>query len=265
MTGHDLPKDLIVENLYNWLGYGNLNGRYWFIGREEYDSIKKCAYLDGLPDYYDVRRNFDYAEDFVRTWEEAYGRSVSAGTSSATTRHYQAAFLLAFEGESPRGTNPQTGRSKTASFVFSERRFGRQNGNHFSGEVFPLRYHPDKPSTFDPYRHAWSSPAGYESEVLPRRLDLYVEQLHSNPNVEVVISYAETDEFVGPITSRLESEFVGRHPANKRNTFDLYRCYLDGDRRVTLVDSPFFGQGHVGYAEIQALADAIGEEERISP
>ena len=256
-SSDSLSRDLIEANLYNWLGYGNLDGRYWFIGREEYDSIQKCAYLDDLRDYYEVRRSFDYAEDFVEVWEDAYGRSVSDGTRTVTTRHFQAAFLLAFEGTSPRGTDPETGRSKGASFLFSQRRFGRRGGDHFSGEVYPLRYHPDKPSTFDPYRHVWSSPAEYESEVRPRRIDLFVEQLRANENVAVVISYAESDEFVDPMTARLESEFVGRRPANKRNTFDLYRCTIDDGRRVMLVDAPFFGQGHVGYDEIEALAGEL--------
>ena len=255
--GRQLPKALIEDNLYTWLGYGNLAGRYWFIGREEYDSIEKCEFLDDLRDYYEVRRDFDLAEDFVAAWEEAYGRSVSAGTTSATTRHYQAAFLLAFEGDSPRGTDTSTGMSKTASFVFGNRRFGRPDGNHFSGEIFPLRYHPDKPSTFDPYRHVWSTPSAYEAEVLPKRLDLYEEQLRAHPSVEVVISYAEYDEFIGPMIARFDAEFVGRRPANKRNHFALYRCHLAPDHTVNLVDSPFLGQGHVGYGQVQALADEL--------
>lgn len=256
--GRKLPKQLVEENLYNWLGYGNLDGRYWFIGREEYDSIKKCEYLDDLRDYYEVRRSFDYAEDFVDVWEDSYGRSVSAGTTSATTRHYQAAFLLAFDGVSPSGTNPTTGMSKTASFVFGERRFGRPDGNHFSGEVLPLRYHPDKPSTFDPYRHVWKTPAAYEAEVLPKRIDLYVDQLRAHPDVEVVISYTEYEEFVGPLVTRFDAEFVGRRPANKRNHFEVYRCQVAPDHSVMLVDAPFFGQGHVGYDQIQALANDLG-------
>lgn len=249
-----LLADLIRDNLYNWLGYGNLNGRYWFIGREEYDSISRCPYLDGLRDYYEVRQEFDYAEDFVDTWEQAYGRSVDEGTSASTTRHYQAAFLMAFEGTSPRGQNPKTGRSKTASFVFDEKRFGRQDGNHFSGEVYPLRYHPDKPKTFDPYRNVWDTPQAYKQEVHPKRIDIYLEQLRANPNIEIVISYAGAEAFVNPLKNRLDHESLGTQPANKQNVFKLSRCYLNGDRSILLIDSPFLGQGHVGYSEIEALA-----------
>lgn len=150
-----LPESLVRDNLYNWLGYGNLNGRYWFIDREEYDSIKRCLYLDDLRDYYDVRREFDYAEDFVDIWEQFYGPFIDRGTRSSTTRHYQAAFLLTLDGISFRGRDPKTGRSKTASYVFDEKRFGRRNGNHFSEEAFPLRCHPEEPETFDPCRAVW--------------------------------------------------------------------------------------------------------------
>lgn len=252
-----IPEPLIRDNLYNWFGFGNPNGRYWFIGREEYDSIERCAHLDTLRDYYEARRNFDFAEDFVETWEEVYGRSVSSGTSSATTRHYQAAFLLALEGTSPRGRNPETGRSKTASYLFSELKFGRSDGNHFSGEVYPLRYHPEKPTTFDPYRHVWESPEAYESEVLPRRVRIILEQIRANPGVEVVFSYAESSEFVEPVSERVDVEVLGRRAANKRNDFTIYRCRLSDERTVLLVDTPFLGQGHVGYDEIEALAAEI--------
>lgn len=252
-----LPEPLIRDNLYNWFGFGNTNSRYWFIGREEYDSIVQCDYLDDLRDYYEARRNFDFAEDFVETWEGVYGRSVSAGTTSATTRHYQAAFLLALEGTSPRGRNPESGRSKTASYLFSEQKFGRSDGNHFSGEVFPLRYHPEKPTTFDPYRDVWESPEAYEAEVLPHRIGFILEQIRSNPNVEVIISYAESTEFVEPVSERLDVEFLARRDANKRNDFAIYRCRLSDERSVLLIDSPFLGQGHVGYDEIEALAAEI--------
>lgn len=255
--GEQLPESLVRDNLHNWLGYGNLNGQYWFIGREEYDSIKKCQYLDNLSDYYDVRRKFDYVEDFVDVWEQSYGRSVEEGTRTSTTRHYQAAFLLAFEGISPKGRNPKTGRSKTASYVFAEKRFGRRDGNHFSGEVFPLRCHPKKPETFDPYRTVWDSLDEYEEEVLPNRIDIYLTQLKANQEVEVVISYADTDEFVKPLQERLDYESLGTRPANKQNVFEISRCYLDDRRTVLLVDAPFFGQGHVGYSEIGALAEEI--------
>lgn len=255
--GERLPESLVRDNLYNWLGYGNLNGRYWFIGREEYDSIKRCQYLEDLSDYYRVRCGFDYAEDFVDVWEMAYDRSVEKGTRTSTTRHYQAAFLLALEGTSPKGRNSKTGKSKTGSYVFAEQRFGRQDGNHFSGEAFPLRCHLDKPETFEPYQRVWDSLEDYEEEVLPNRIDLYLTKLKENPKVEVIISYADTDEFVKPMQERLDFDSVGTRPANKRNEFEITRCHLDGGRSVLLIDAPFFGQGHVGYSEIEALAEEI--------
>lgn len=256
-TDTTLPPDLVRENLYNWFGFGNPSGKYWFLGREEYDSLARCRHLDGLRDYYEVRREFDIAEDFVETWEQVYGRPVAEGTSSTTTRHYQAAFLLAFDGTSPRGRNSETGESKTSSFLFTERRFGRRGGNHFSGEVFPLRYHPEKPETFDPYRSVWQTPRTYKEEVLPERIDRLLELLRINPNVEVVVSYAGTDSFVGPVMDRVDHDTVGTRPANKRNEFELHQCYLEGDRSVLMVDAPFFGQGHVGYSELEALAREI--------
>lgn len=257
MSEEKLPESLVRENLYNWLGFGNLNGRYWFIGREEYDSIRKCQKLDSLREYYEVRRTFDFAEDFVETWEQSYGRSVEAGTSSMTTRHYQAAFLMAFNGVSPSGRHSETGMSKTSSFLFSEKRFGRGGGNHFSGELYPLRYHPDNPSTFDPYRRVWANPREYETEVRPQRLGILEEQLWANPNVTVVVSYVETAEFAEPFTARFDSNLLGSFPANKRNSFEVFECRLDAERNVFLVDSPFFGQGHVSYENIMELATMI--------
>lgn len=252
-----LSESLIRDNLYNWFGYGNPNGDYWFIGREEYDSIDKCRHINDIREYYEARREFEFAEDFVDVWENVYGRHVEQGSRSMTTRHVQAAFLLAFQGESPTGQDPDTGRSKTSSFVFSQKRFGRRDGNHFSGEIFPLRYHPNDPSTFDPYRDVWNSPTEYEDEVLPRRIEVFLECLRGGAGPEVVISYAESREFFDPVKEEADVEDLGTLPANKANEFDLVRCGFEPGTDVILVDSPFFGQGHIGYNEIEVLAETI--------
>ena len=60
-----------------------------------------------------------------------------------------------------------------------------------------------------------------------------------------------------PLQERLDYESLGTRPANKQNVFEISRCYLDDRRTVLLVDAPFFGQGHVGYSEIGALAEEI--------
>jgi len=104
MTDEQLPESFIRDNLYNWLGYGNLNGRYWFIGREEFDDMGRYTYLNGIRDFYRVRRTFDYAEDFVDVWERYYGRSVYKGTTGPSTRHWQAAFLFSLRGDVPKGS-----------------------------------------------------------------------------------------------------------------------------------------------------------------
>ena len=70
-----MTTELINQCLYNWLGYGNLNGDLWFIGIEEggaeiwRDRIATLSIEDSLRE----RSRFHLSCSFSEVWEDVYG------------------------------------------------------------------------------------------------------------------------------------------------------------------------------------------------
>lgn len=241
----DSPDEAIVrDSLYNWLGFGNPNGKYWFIGREESINLGKCRALADWTDYFNRRRDFDVATDFRRTWEEVYGRPLT--TWSTTTWHYQVAFLLAF-----RGLPISSDRVKR--IAFEDPQFARTFSNHFSGEFFPC---PKKSeNTIEPYGHIWDSPAAYRAEVAPGRIQAFTEQLEASPDVDWIITYSPA--FVSHFGDRYSVSEVRRWPNLVMDPIVLSRVTVGSDRSVNLLEIPFLGYGRIGYDAIEQVVSDI--------
>jgi hypothetical protein len=238
-----LDESLIRDNLYNWLGFGNPNGTYWFIGREESIALSKCGALSTWDDYFEARRSFDIAMDFRNVWVDTFERPLSTFTNT-TTWHYQAAFLLAFHDQ------PVTS-SAVKRMLFDDPQFCRTMSDHFSGEFFPL---PKKSkNTIAPYDHIWDDETEYQHEVMPGRTDLLLDTLRENPDVDWLITYSPHCARALREACRTSSADSWRAANGEYQLFDLH---VDG-RTIGLLETPFLGYGHVGYEGIEALVDKI--------
>jgi hypothetical protein len=238
-----VDESVVRDSLYNWLGFGDPNGKYWFIGREESIALSKCTELKTWSDYFEARRVFDTAVDFRYAWEDVFGRPLSTFTNT-TTWHYQAAFLLAFHGSPVR-----SGTVKRV--LFEDPQFCRTLSDHFSGEFFPL---PKKSKqTIAPYDHIWSSAEEYRREVASGRTDLLVETLRANSDVDWIISYSP--HCVDALRETFENDAVDAWEA-ANGTYTLYDLSV-GERVIGLLETPFLGYGHVGYGGINSLVSEI--------
>lgn len=237
----DRPEESVVrDSLYNWLGFGNLNGRYWFIGREESISLRKCGALESWSDYFATRSTFDEAMDMRTTWEGEFGRSLSSfGT---TTWHYQVAFLLALHGREV--------TSNAVKHVFSgDPQFCRQFSNHFSGEFLPC---PKKSKdTIEPYSHIWVSVEKYKQEVVPGRLNRFADALRRNDAVRLVITYSPT--FSKAIRTEFPTTELDRWDEVAMDPIVLSTLSVGDGRTVYLLETPFLGYGRIGYDAIKAV------------
>jgi len=240
------PDELIVrEGLYNWLGFGNPNGKYWFIGREESIALSQCSAVDSWMEYFETRNEFPAATDFRSTWEDAFGRPLST-FSSTTTWHYQAAFLLAF-----RGMNISS--SKVKELIFEDPQFGRMFSNHFTGEFFPCP--KSSKDTIEPYGHIWDSPEAYQSEVGPGRIERFCELLERNPDVDWIISYSPT--LVSTLCEEYPTTAIDVWEDLAMDPFVLYQLAVGPERTVNLLETPFLGYGRVGYDAIEQVVKEL--------
>lgn len=253
----ELPEDLVRNCLYNWLGYGNPNAKYWFIGIEEslyrwegFDNV------DDVEDFLEISREFDATEDFREAWEDKHGFQLEKW-SGISTWLYQAVFLLALQDESFIDSSDMGKQAR--KFVFEEKKLGRAEGNSLTGEIFPL---PKGRGEIEPYSHIWSSESEYQQEVLPGRVKLLTETLEENPGVEWIISYGVTDSnpCVKELRYRYPSEKVGSISDSDHGIpFTLYHLQLNEDRTVNLLHTPFFGMGQTSYKEVARAAQYFHE------
>ena len=101
-----VTREQVAPCLYNWLGYGNLNSPWWFMGTEEGGAeIWRKQKMTGQPDLsiaesLRLRSGFALSMDFPKVWEELYGLPLER-FKGATVWRYVAAMLFALEGKDP--------------------------------------------------------------------------------------------------------------------------------------------------------------------
>lgn len=240
----DRPAEAVVrDSLYNWLGFGNLNGKYWFIGREESLSLTKCDELDDWTDYFETRAQFPLATDFRQTWEDRFGRRLA--TFGTTTWHYQIAFLLALHGR-------EITSSSVKGIFSTDPRFCRTFSNHFSGEFFPCP--KSSKNTIEPYSHIWESVQQYHAEVTEGRLSAFSRALENNRNVDLIITYSPN--FAREIASLYPKTEIDRWDNVAMDPLVLSQLEIARGREVYLLETPFLGHGRIGY---DAIAQVVNE------
>jgi hypothetical protein len=247
-----LPEDLVRDCLYNWLGYGNPNAKYWFIGIEE--SLYRWEGFDNVADvgdFLEIRREFDVTEDFKEAWEHKHGFNLDQW-SGISTWLFQAVFLMAVKDESLVHSSDIGDQAR--EYVFEEKQLGREGGDSLTGEIFPL---PKGRAEIEPYDHIWSSESEYQQEVLPGRVQLLTEVLEENPGVEWIISYGITDS--NPCAKELRYQYPNERieawsGSDHSIPYTLYQLTVNEHRKVNLLHTPFFGMGQTSYEEVAKAA-----------
>jgi hypothetical protein len=240
-----ISRDVAESCLYNFLGYGSLDGPVWFMGIEEGAGNN----LDTEP-LLRQRAQFSLAMDLPHAWEECYGiplrkqekHSSQEGIERLGTWRFIAAYLLALEGVEPNGRLVE-------KYILSDKRLGRLDGRHFLGELLPLpKQRRDK---IHPYKEAWPTVSEYEEEVLPKRRKLILEEMESHSSVQLLIAY-------GGGVRRALLEGTWRREVDvllipKKRTTRKYTLWQVGlpSLKVHLLETPFFGNGQMSYEDVR--------------
>lgn len=229
--------------LYNWLGYGNLNGAIWFIGTEEGGAeIWRCKTIS-LEESLNLRKDFKIQMDFKEVWENKYGIPLDSFKGPNVWR-YMAAFLLNID-------NKEATKSKIQDYVFVDKKLGEVNSNHFLCELLPLP--KISKNNVSPFNDIWSSISEYYNEVLINRFGLINNILYENKNVKLIIAYEYmlADLMLDYFSNEYELVSEWKY---KEEIYILYKINLGNDREVFLLKTPFFGNGRISYS---GISDAV--------
>lgn len=233
-------QNLVEPCLYNWLGYGNPNGKYWFIGTEEGGAEIWRNQTLSLEESLRKRAKFQLAMDFKTVWETLYQLPLSS-FKGATVWRYIAAYLLAFEGIEPEQAKAQLSDTM-------QNQLGKRTGEHFLCELYPL---PKRSKgQISPYESIWPDVKAYHQQVQPQRFELITQTLQANPQVQLIIAYEKS------LTELLLQHFQAQIMSQQnwllegRQKFQLSDIQLTPQRKLQLLSTPFFGQGQISYAAI---------------
>jgi len=241
-------EELVRPCLYNWLGYGNLNGRVWFIGTEEGGAEIFRQKTRNLEQSLLIRKEFNLSMDFKKVWEEYYDIPLSS-FKGPTVWRYMAAFILGLD-------NIDFTPEDISRYIFIEKKLGSKNCNHFMCELLPL----PKKAKHDiyPYENIWVNIKDYHNEVIPNRFELIKQTINANGNIKLIICYEKL------LTELILDYFKNKIPQIdffKYNSeeYRFYELNLDKSRIVYFLSTPFFGNGRISYNGIKYIVDKINE------
>ena len=174
--------------LYNWLGYGNLNGNIWFLGTEEggAEIWRKGIKTQTLESSLGIRSEFELAEDFVNVWEEKYNIPLNSFKGPSVWR-FMAAFLLKFNLKEIIKEDLNKFKNDVKEYIFLDKNLGRKESNHFIGELYPL---PKKSKdSIKEYKSIWGSNKEYHFEIENKRFNLIRETIDKNLEIKLYKVY----------------------------------------------------------------------------
>ncbi|MCY6483857.1 hypothetical protein OW763_05775 [Clostridium aestuarii] len=219
-------ENMVYSSLYNWLGYGQLDGRIWFVGTEEGGAEIWRNETKSLEESLALRSQYKLSMDFRYVWEELYDIPLESFKGSCVWR-FMAAFLLALDGKQPNKININ-------NYVFERKLLGRYNSGHFMCELLPL---PKKSKdSMLPYDSIWDSTSVYHEEVLSRRFEIIKNTIASKKSIELIISYEKilTDKVLDYFKTKLIANWM-----YKKKKYSLYTIEINEDRKVHFLSTPF--------------------------
>lgn len=233
-------ENLVRSCLYNWIGYGNVNAPIWFMGIEEGGAEIWRNRTKTLEQSLELRSTFNIQMDFKHVWEDLYHVSLNTFNGPNVWR-YMTAFLLAFEGK-------QFSSNDIYDYLFVSKRLGRENANHFMGELMPLPKHSKQ--SIEPYVSIWASAQEYYEEVGKKRFSLIRETLEKNYGVKLIVSYDKvfTEKFLTYFSGEMKKLAHWEYGNEK---YSIYKVTISHNRIVYMLSTPFFGNGRISYSGIQ--------------
>lgn len=240
-------RDLVNPCLYNGLGYGNPNGKYWFMGTEEGGAEIWRNKTLSLEESLRLRATFALAMDFKTVWEDLYHIPMSS-FKGPTVWRYVAAYLLAFQQVHP-GDHKDTVRE------IMQNQLGALSGEHFLCELLPL---PKRSAgKIEPFESVWPSLKAYHAEVEQKRFEMITQTLLSNPEVQVLISYDRklTQRFLAHFDAQILSQKDWCIEQNQR--YQLTQLQLEKQRTLYFLSTPFFGNGQISYEGVWQSAQRL--------
>lgn len=239
---------LVRSCLYNWLGYGNLDGETWFIGTEEGGAEIWRHATQTLESSLKHRKQFSLSMDFKTVWEDIYGIPLQSFKGPCVWR-YMAAYLLSLDGY-------QINTERVNNYVFGEKKLGALNSNHFMCELLPL---PKRSKNdIQDYKSIWKTVEAYHYEVIPKRFELIKDTITKNTNVLTIVSYERllTERLLRYFSKDVKLEDQWRY---KKELYSIYRININGGRQVILLTTPFFGNGCISYYGLSYSAKKVKE------
>lgn len=148
--------------MINWLGYGKIDGKIWFIGTEEGGAEIWKQKTKTIEESLNLRSKFDTSMDFRTVWEEYYDIPLEK-FNTPNVWCYMTAFLMYLENE-------EVNTEKINEYIFSSKKLGSTTADHFMCELLPLPK-PKKEEIY-PYENIWADVNAYYDEVLLKRFEI---------------------------------------------------------------------------------------------
>lgn len=251
-----ISSNVLQDYMSTWLGYGNPNGKYWFIGLEEtFGRWDGQNDRQDLEEYVLARRDFDRTTDLRVAIEDVHGYTL-ADWSGPSTWKYQAAFLMHLDEQYPVISAMSDVGREAYEFVFEEANLARTDSGSLTAELLPL---PRPVDDIKPlHEDRWTSHAAYRRAVLPTRINLLWETLCDNERVEYVVVYGKNNEAsLGLRALATNSGTLQRELQTGPSVTKVYSLEVGLDRTVTLLHTPFFGVGQLSYDGVSEIADIV--------
>lgn len=249
---------IIDKRLYNWIGYGNINGNIWFIGTEEggAEIWRQGIATLTLENSLIKRSKFSLSCSFKAVWEDIYGIPLDS-FKGITAWHFMSAFILAIE-------NKKVESKTIKEFLFINKSLGSFDSNHFMCELLPL---PKKSETDFPYIGKWANVQEYTNEVIEKRFSMISDAIEKSSGAKLIIVYDDK-------TQTLIKEKWGKN-INDCRVFEYsnngkkpqkYLLHLStiADKNIIFLFTPFFGQGQISYDGIVKVVEILKEKAYIS-
>lgn len=247
--------ELIDKCLYNWLGYGNLNGDIWFIGTEEggAEIWRDLATLT-LEESLQKRSKFPLTCNFSTVWEDVYGVQLNK-FSKITTWHFMSAFLLAI-------ANKNVNSESVKELLYVKKELGSIQSNNFMCELFPLPKKSKNEMDF-PYKSRWINSNEYKAEVIDNRFSMIVEAITKSSGAKLIIVYDKDTQDL--IKNRFDKnikyssiyEYV--KGGKRKQKFEMHYGSIT-NKNVMFLFTPFFGFGQISYDAIIEVVKVMKKE-----
>lgn len=247
---------LIDKCLYNWLGYGNIDGDIWFIGTEEggaeiwRDKLSTLTLEESL----ERRSKFPLACSFNTVWEEIYGIPLNK-FRGITTWHFMSAFLLAIESKN------EVSGSAVREFIFDEKNLGDLDGNHFMCELFPLPKKSKRESDFA-YKGRWENSIEYKNEVVEKRFSMIADAISKSLGAKLIIVYdKDASNLIIDKWGNSTKDPVVFQYSNEGKRIQKYTLHFTSvaGKDVVFLFTPFFGNGLISYEGILKVVEMLKE------